>query len=1187
MAGIATNKEIYIALIMDNNIKSYISVAWRQIGKPILDYLLRKVSFGRILLEYFRTIAIVNGGIWAISSAFAYYKGQPLFQFSIGQIETPVMIIVNSGITIVMILVIILRIIEVKKEKVNSSNNANEYIEKRLSSFIKSHDDEIEQLLPIYKNSISDLRLQEAIKALTKLRIIVSRRASLDFQLISNIDFLIAQCLRYRSFKDAISKYELAYNEMMKSNHFFIDVASGYAYSLLKQGKNKESYEISKGILLREPLNYIANVCKLVNSNNLEESFKELDVSLKNNPFFLAYAYPYLIGKDGKDILDIEKISYEIPKTLTYDNLEIWTFNISMSVTKLLRHEGYYFFGGTDHHSLYVKDVFQVTDKYLELSKNTDINGIFSDIDIFHTYTKYFVRDTTKDEKEADIEFMKGITPSKDKRILYIQMFFEMLLFSNKEEEAVNVLERYIDLKNEVNYFLWIVLAYRYDNPDYANKGLSLLISNHLPVIEQHSVIAINSIITFSEKLDKEELKLLKFSDESVQKVYNACYNYYFEKQYKLQDLEALGNSCYAPVRFHIAEILADIGQVDSAITIVKPLASTKQYTSNTGVYIALLKKKGQWKKLLHLLKDLRHNGFTKIPDYLMTEFNLARQCNDINDVNEVIEVLYHKFPKDVNILFYYAASLNEQGKSEEFNRILPTLKQLKPLKDDNLVKSFTNLLFTAGKIQEGLEFLYQQMLFNKSQSLKDYLFVCSTSPSIGQYINNSKDIVEENDFVFYEEGGLINCDAVFKNSLIEDFIGKHVGDSIVINRFGAVSQATIKDIKNKYFAIIYNYTHSNEYKNSQDIQSFTTEDLKSYNGNIIDGLLALLDARGFKKAKDDFETKYSKGETSFLSEFNLNNGFEGCFNRMFGKDIIYTIPYQLYNNIDISLYNFVLDLSSLLLLSSLSLHFNLEFKKKFIIPEGLILYLKSYQTKEQLNLPSIIYNDAFSAYGLEKNKEQPESIIILKYLQNWINKYCIPRVAEDILYLNIKDSKSKNDPFFNLEVESMVLTINQPLAMLSEDWGLSKFMASNFKAINVESFLRKSGIGNNKAISEFLADIHFAGAEVDENYMLQQYNNYQSKQPNSFESCLEGLRINAFLVKQGINLAQLILNKKIKLLSDNFTATKILTNILESLSSEGRRLLIEEFNRQVPNNSELMHCFNEALKLSGKIIIN
>lgn len=75
----------------------------------------------------------------------------------------------------------------------------------------------------------------------------------------------------------------------------------------------------------------------------------------------------------------------------------------------------------------------------------------------------------------------------------------------------------------------------------------------------------------------------------------------------------------------------------------------------------------------------------------------------------------------------------------------------------------------------------------------------------------------------------------------------------------------------------------------------------------------------------------------------------------------------------------------------------------------------------------------------------------------------------------------------FEIESESMLLTIDQKRCMISEDWGLMTNY-ENFKILNTEAFLYLLNVKEKRNISKFLADLHFIGVNVDLDYMLEQY---------------------------------------------------------------------------------------------------
>jgi len=159
----------------------------------------------------------------------------------------------------------------------------------------------------------------------------------------------------------------------------------------------------------------------------------------------------------------------------------------------------------------------------------------------------------------------------------------------------------------------------------------------------------------------------------------------------------------------------------------------------------------------------------------------------------------------------------------------------------------------------------------------------------------------------------------------------------------------------------------------------------------------------------------------------------------------------------------------------------------------GLQLFIQHSIDHEVLNTSSFIDNEAFLSFGLSpKDKELP-ALAILKYVQNWIQKYCETKVAENFLLLHF----AIKDEFYKVEVESMLLTMNNPVIMISEDWGLIN-KEKNFKIMNIESFLKLTQPKNIKQISEWLGNMHFAGVDVNENYMYEQYMKERKNQIHS-----------------------------------------------------------------------------------------
>ena len=480
------------------------------------------------------------------------------------------------------------------------------------------------------------------------------------------------------------------------------------------------------------------------------------------------------------------------------------------------------------------------------------------------------------------------------------------------------------------------------------------------------------------------------------------------------------------------------------------------------------------------------------------------------------------------------------------------------------------------------MDFLYSAISRTKSQELKDLWFEYMHTPHISPIINEEKDIVENGDFVVYEENGQVKSEDIFINSNTEKLIGHHVGENVTLDRFGIISTAKIQCIYNKYHSLTRLIYQSLQQGKSKSIRMFTLDDLKGGDGDMLTNLMMLAGGLDNKKQIEDWEKRYAKGEAMLISSFGNNNAYEKCINRIFGNDRIYCLPYQNYEKCPIGDYECVLDITSVVLLSMLNKIYGLTFDRKFIIPQGLSIYLQQTLQREKVNIPSYISQDVVECLRLNKEASESSHIEILQYIIDWIEKYCTIEVATKKLNLNFQES---GHSFFEVESESMLLTIDKKRCMISEDWGLMTNY-ENFKILNVEAFLYLFDANEKLSVSKFLADLHFVGVNVDLDYMFEQYHRKVSNYPNTFGECLEALRINVFLTKAGLNLANRILNSTIKLPSDTFDVINIFGKILEDKPAAFRKGLIHQMEKQQGLHSEFMKYLMESVKMNRLLLI-
>ena len=327
---------------------------------------------------------------------------------------------------------------------------------------------------------------------------------------------------------------------------------------------------------------------------------------------------------------------------------------------------------------------------------------------------------------------------------------------------------------------------------------------------------------------------------------------------------------------------------------------------------------------------------------------------------------------------------------------------------------------------------------------------------------------------------------------------------------------------------------------------------------------------------------EYAKGEKMLIGSFTDNNTYEDCIDRLFGNKRIYCLPYQNYKNCPIKDYECVLDITSVILLSMLNKIFGVTFDKKFVVPNGLQIYLQQTLQREKVNIPTFISQVVVERLKLDKENQESYHVELLEYILDWIKKNCRIEVATKRLNFNLKES---NLSFWGIQSESMLLTIDKKRCMISEDWGLmSNF--KNFRILNTEAYLYLLDVKGKTDISKFLADLHFVGVNVDSDYMVDQYSKKNKGLPNTFGECLESLRINMYKIEEGLNLANIILNSTIKLPADTLAVTNIFSKILEDKTTEFRVDLIKQMKNQKGLHPDFMRYLMDTVKIDKLLLV-
>lgn len=1143
---------------------------WRHIGKPVRDYLLRRVTTAKVVYRYFGAMMALNASS-LLFNVFRVRTGNFMLEFSVDPINASILV-VDILLTLVAVIYLTLQFFKSKDNILVEDNT------ERILEALANKNDEIKELLPLYRCSIEKLHIKEAYEHLGAIRKIVVKRSATDYELLATIDFLMGKCSCYIKGNDEKVELVRAFEEMKKANLFLIEIVEEYIYINIKRNEKQSIIDLCHQILEREPNNAMANAALVVLSDDAENTYKKVPKSVLSEINFQFVIFYYIFNHPDQEWLSVDDVQCDIPKNLTYDNLRQWSFCMSIYSTRLLR-EGYYFCDGRKITQT-LRNVYDITSRYKELSAGTDIENIIPDVEFMALYSEFLLIES-KEKRNELISLMKDCKPSKENTISYVLMLLEMLMINKDFDDAARVLEEQKDCKDETLALAGFLLPTRTFDKQLAVKAFEHFSKISILLPDMHCQPILSCVAMYAgDVLQFKNLKI--FENPITQQIFEYTLMYFSTKACDVETIKTLAEKAPKEAKFILAKILGSENHTSEALAIIKPLIQEGVYSVEMCAYLSIIREDENYKDVyFDTLKKLRKNGIIPVKELLEDEYYLAINCNDLTDAGEVISLLFEQYPNNNSVFSNYLTYLNLTRQNDKFaeyvGRVLNTVED-----NPNLNCNFFNLLVLQEYYKEGLDFLYSAILRTKSQKLKDLWFEFMHTPHISPIINEEKTVVENGDFVVYEENDQVKSEEVFINSNTEKLIGHHIGEKVTLDRFGIISTAKIQCIFNKYQSLTRQIYQDIQKGQSKSIRMFTLDDLKGGDGNMLTNLMMLAGGLDNKRRIEDWEKRYAKGEAMLFSSFGDSNAYEKCLNRIFGNDRIYSLPYQNYEKCPIGDYECVLDITSVVLLSMLNKICGLTFDKKFIIPQGLSIYIRQTLQREKVNIPSYISQNVVERLKLKKKSSENCHIEVLQYILDWIDKYCIIEVATKKLNLHFKESKHS---FFEIESESMLLTIDNKRCMISEDWGLMTNY-ENFKILNTEAFLYLLNVNEKLNISKLLADFHFVGVNVDLDYMLEQYHKKNSRQPNTFDECLEALRINMYLTEDGLNLANQILCSKIKLSSDSIIVLNIFGKILEGKTTRFRKDLIGQIKNQQGLHPDFMKYLVDSIKINQIVLV-
>ena len=143
---------------------------WRHIGKPVRDYLLRRVTTAKVVYRYFGAMMALNASS-LLFNVFRVRTGNFMLEFSVDPINASILV-VDILLTLVAVIYLTLQFFKSKDNILVEDNT------ERILEALANKNDEIKELLPLYRSSIQKLHIKEAYEHLEAIRKIVIKRSA-------------------------------------------------------------------------------------------------------------------------------------------------------------------------------------------------------------------------------------------------------------------------------------------------------------------------------------------------------------------------------------------------------------------------------------------------------------------------------------------------------------------------------------------------------------------------------------------------------------------------------------------------------------------------------------------------------------------------------------------------------------------------------------------------------------------------------------------------------------------------------------------------------------------------------------------------------------------------------------------------------------------------------------------------
>lgn len=1058
-----------------------------------------------------------------------------------------------------------------------SKSNSNK-LDIILSRLDKYPSEGIKQLLPRFKDDIHSLKVRTAYAHLQDINVLLKHDTEHDKSLLATIQYYLGICARYSNVAKCEQHFESAYDLMQQIDEKIPEILEGMVYVSCKAKQEEKAQNYASELRIISPKNIWTIVPDLVFSVNISAAYDSIPNDIDKS---FALSNAMLIGwksQEGQVGIDFSKYEYIELNNITTTNFPLWILNLTVATNKFIQSMQI----RRNIQSMFTTEaqkLHELTDQYLSLLTQTEIQNLLPDTVFLHAFTGYL--------KNTNTEWLSIMHKERNHvhlKELYYLGYAIMLKNCGQFSDATQLLQDYGNDAPTSILNMRLSIAFEISNIVEMVDVVKEAVQDHADIPDHLLPNFITVVANLYDEVKDYAADLV--IQNPLSKGFYDQFILFKEKQEI--DISYLQNNEteFTPLLYpYLAAIYKEKLGLDRGIAVLLKCIDTHILDLRTYRLIDYYRQDSKYTRdLYHLLRELRNAG--EIDDNLLwLELEMADKIQDYVIGLEISSQLIERHSDDFSTIVFHIKMLRGLERSEEIKSYEEKISAFNLQNVPSfLIINLVNIYISIHEIKFAIELLYRSVKISNSQELKDKYYSLSLHSNIYTFIGQTKDKVEAGDYVEVKKEDAIENIEITLGSVYSDLIGKCINETVEIFR-SQPEKVTIISIHSKYYKLLEDVNNDIMNQNSRSIKVFSLNDYK-FEEDPISAIHQMLgDNPNQREIHKTNVLNYKNGELSLCAFVHDYDEIASLYNMIYDDHFnIYTLPNEYLKELfteEDKLHNLecVLDLSSLILLQQVDVQYGLIYNSKFLIPISLHYLLKEAKIKEETSTPSLLYQSVIDTVIIKYEDETKTPLWnLINNLLSWIETRCEIKIVEDKLNISNKIQNT----FFSIESDSVLLA-TQGRLLITEDRVWIRKMCKVFPSVSTSNWLHLYKFDFASKFAQQMLNCGNFGVPMTSQYIVEQYKAFIDHQKNTYSFCKTNIEINPFVYTDVLNAGKTILedNNTPKTISD---MTNLFAFLLQSMSLETALIVCYKEEIHIPQSSVYLECLQNALRIAHQI---